>query len=298
MADAAKTKSIDELLEDARRLRAQVGQTANDAKKTDIKGTPAGDALKKIQVVNDAAKEAHGATALVKETGRSVWNFIKRSWPVRAYGWAFRKICYKKDKETGEKKLRPRRAKAMILSSIFLASAAIPGMIGTPARHVIGAVAEPVFDGTRMVTMMHKNEIMYLNDEHVVDHAHNVWVVKGTTKPGGDVNDAVLLNVKPSLMNDLWSWKNKGNPFFIPDQVVSPVAPGNQTKYMVTYYGHRWRLFTWLQAYPELLDVKALPADFNANAKPGTPPAPHDQQTTPAPVQQTAPAPAPKTPGQ
>ena len=297
MADAnAKTKSIDQLLEDARKLRAQVGQTANDAKKTDIQGSVAGDALKKIQIVNDAAKEAHGARALVKETGRSVWNFFKNSWPVRAYSWMFKKICYKTDKETGEKKLRPNRAKAMILTTAFLASGAIPGMIGTPARTVMGSVAEPIIDGARMATMMHKDEIMYLNDEHVVDHAHNVWVVKGTTKPGGDVNDAVLLNVKPSLMNDLWSWKNKGNPFFIPDQVVSPVAPGNQTKYMVTYYGHRWRLFTWLQAYPELLDVKALPADFNANAKPGTTP-PAAQQTTPAPAQQQT-APAPRAPGQ
>ncbi len=299
MADGSsgKPKSIDELLEDARKIRAQVGQTTQDAKKLNIKGTVAGDALKKVEVLNDAAQEAHGVKALVTETGRSVGHFIVHSWPVRAYAWLFKKLCYKKDKATGEKKVSPRRAKAMILSTAFLASAAIPGMIGMPARHTIGAVAEPVFDGARMATMMHKNEIMYLNDEHVVDHAHNVWVVKGTTKPGGDVNDAVLLNVKPSLMNDLWSWKNKGNPFFIPDQVVSPVAPGNQTRYMVTYYGHRWRLFTWMQAYPELLDVKALPADFNANATKAPAAnanAPQAQHTTPAPVQ----ASAPKAPGQ
>jgi hypothetical protein len=296
MADSnAKPKSIDELLADARRLKAQVGQTANDTKKTDIKGTVLGDTLKKVEVLNDAAQEAHGAKALIKETGKSVWHFLGRTWPVRAYGWLFKKICYKKDKETGERKLRPRRAKAMILTTAFLASAALPGMVGTPARHVIGAVSEPIYDGARMATMMHKNEIMYLNDEHVVDHAHNTWVVKGTTQPGGDVNDAVLLNVKPSLANDLWSWKNKGTPFFIPDQVVAPVAPGNQTKYMVTYYGHRWRLFTWLQAYPELLDVKALPADFNANAAKGATP-PQAQTTTPAPAQQQAPAPKAPSP--
>lgn len=299
MADGGKTKSIDELLADARKLKNQVGQTAQDAKKTDIKGTVAGDALKKVQVLNDTAEEVHGGVALVKETGKSVWHFLARTWPVRAYKWLFKKICYKKDKETGELKLRPTRAKAMVLTTAFLASAAIPGMIGAPARMTIGAVAEPIFDGSRMVTMMHKQEVMYLNDQHVVDHKNNVWVVKGTTKPDGDVNDAVLFNVKPSLMNDVWSWKNKGNPFFIPDQVVAPVAPGANNKYLVTYYGHRWRLFTWLQAYPELLDVKALPKDYNeaaAKKDEAKPPVVQQQAPAPTPVQQQN-TPAPKTPG-
>lgn len=294
MADGSsgKTKSIDELLADARKLKAQVGQTAQDAKKTDIKGTPLGDSLKKVEILNGAAKEAHGGWALVKETGKTVGGFFRRTWPVRAWFWAFNKICFKKDKQTGEKHLRPRRAFAMVASTIALSTAIIPGTMGVPARHVIGSVVEPVVDGARMATMMHKNEIMYLNDEHVVDHAHNIWVVKGTTQPGGDVKDAVLLNVKPSLMNDLWSWKNKGTPFFIPDQVVAPVAPGNTTKYMVTYYGSRWRLFTWLQAYPQLLDVKAVPADFNANAAKKD--ASKAEQTAPAPVVQNQ-APAPRT---
>ena len=50
MADGSsgKTKSIDELLADARKIQKQVGQTAQDAKKTDIKGTPIGDTLKKV----------------------------------------------------------------------------------------------------------------------------------------------------------------------------------------------------------------------------------------------------------
>lgn len=296
MADGGKVKSIDELLADARKLKTQVGHTVKDAQKTDIKGTVAGDALKKVQVLNDTAEEVKGGMTLFKETGKSIWHFLSRTWPVRAYGWLFKKLCYKTDKETGEKKLRPTRAKAMVLTTAFLASAAIPGMIGMPARATIGAVTEPIMDGARMATMMHKDEVMYLNDQHVVDHKNNVWVVKGTISPDGDVNDAVLFNVKPSLMNDLWSWKNKGNPFFIPDQVVAPVAPGANNKYLVTYYGHRWRLFTWLQAYPELLDVKAIPADFNGAAKKdeAKPPV---QQEAPAPTVRQQTPPAPRTPG-
>ncbi|MEZ0226180.1 MAG: hypothetical protein ACAH83_16615 [Alphaproteobacteria bacterium] len=296
MADGGKVKSIDELLADARKLKNQVGATAQEVGKTDIKGSVAGDALKKVKVLNDTAEEVQGGMSLVKETGKSIWHFLGRTWPVRGYKWLFKKICYKKDKETGELTLRPNRAKAMVLTTAFLASAAIPGMIGVPARATIGAIAEPIFDGSRMVTMMHKEEIMYLNDQHVVDHKNNVWVVKGTTKADGDVNDAVLFNVKPSLMNDLWSWKNKGNPFFIPDQVVAPVAPGANNKYIVTYYGHRWRLFTWLQAYPELLDVKAIPADFNGAAKKEEA-KPPTQQEAPAPTVQHQNTPAPKAPG-
>jgi hypothetical protein len=286
MADGS-TKSIDELLEQARRLKAQTEQGTDAAGKGKVKSTPIGDALNDVKAFNATAKEVRGGMALVKETSKSVFGFLRRTWPVRAWMWAFKKFCYKKDKETGERKLRPTRAKAMVLTTAFLASAMIPGMIGAPARATIGAVGEPISDGVKMTLFMHKDEIVYLNDQHIHDAKENVWVVKGTTKPNGDVNDAILFKVKPSLMNDLWQWKNKGDPFFLPDRVVSPVAPsGNGTAYRVTYYGARWRIATWLQAYPYLLDVQALPQ--------GTTPENFNKAATPqieqkAPVQQVAP---------
>jgi hypothetical protein len=295
MADGSK--SIDELLEQARRLKAQTQQGQEDAKRSEIKTSAVTDTLKDIKAFNQTAKEVNGGYQLVKHTGLSVWNFLKNNWVSRAYMKVFNKFCYKKDKETGERKLRPTRAKAMILTTAFMASALVPGMIGTPARTTIGAVTEPVMDGVRMTAMMHKNEVMYLNDQHIYDAKENVWVVKGTTDPNGSVENTVLFKVKPSLAHDLWQWKNKGDPFFKPDRVVGPIAPGANNKCIVTYYGSRWRVANWLEAYPYLLDVKceSTPAaNFNQAAKPGQEvEKPAVQQQAPVPKQQTAPIPAP-----
>lgn len=284
MADGSDSKKIDELLRKARNLQARTNTDTSDdppsVLKKDNTGSVIGDALKdvkdgieSVKAVKATQKEVTGGMELVKQTGMGVWNFIKNSWPAKAYMWLFNKVAYKKDKETGEKKFRPKRAKAMILSTIFAGSALIPGMIGAPARTIMGAVTEPVMDGVRMASMYHHDEIMYLNDQHIANADENLWVVKGTLNPNGGVDDAVLFYVKPSLAHDIWSWANTGNPMFIPDQVVAPVAPGANNMYRVTYYGVRWRLATWLQAYPQLLDVQALTpqeaAEFNARAQRG-----------------------------
>lgn len=306
MADGSDTKKIDELLRKAKLLQTRTGTGGEDEAepgilRKDNSGSVIGDTLKgvkegieSVKAVQATQKEVSGGYELVKQTGMSVWKFLKNSWPVRGYMWLYNKVAYKKDKKTGERTFRPKRAKAMILSTAFAASALVPGVVGMPARTVINAVTEPVMDGARMATMMHRDEIMYLNDQHIANADENLWVVKGTTNPGGSVDDAVLFYVKPSLAHDIWSWVNKGNPMFIPDQVVAPVAPGANNMYRVTYYGVRWRLATWLQAYPQLLDVQAISpaeaAQFNRAAAPQNRQEQQQQQQVTAPV--TAPNPA------
>jgi hypothetical protein len=302
-------KTADELLEQARRMRQATSQGGDIAKKTEIKGSVITDTLKEIKAVNETAKEVRGGWHVIKHAGLVAWEkvlspvyeFVKpvTSRIAKCYMWAFNKVCYKKDKETGEKHLSRNRAGAFILATAFVASAAVPGMVGAPARTAIGAVTEPIGDGVRMALFMHKNETIYLNDQHVVNEAENIWVVKGTTTPNGGVEETVLFKVKPSLAHDLWQWKTKGDPFFMPDRVVGPVAPGANNKCTVTYYGARWRIANWLQNYPYLLDVKcesstpmgqAPVANFNQAAQPGA------QAQTPAPgaaVHTPAPAPAP-----
>jgi len=303
-------KSADELLEQARRMRSASQKSGAAATKTDIKGSVITDTLKEIKAVNETAKEVRGGWHVIKHAGLVLWekvlspvyDFVKpvTSRVAKCYMWAFNKVCYKKDKATGEKVLSRNRAGAFILATAFVASAAVPGMIGAPARTAIGAVTEPVSDGIRMTLFMHKNETMYLNDQHVVNEAENIWVVKGTTVPNGGVEETVLFKVKPSLAHDIWQWNAKGDPFFMPDRVVGPVAPGSNNKCTVTYYGARWRIANWLQAYPYLLDVKCesmptapqAPANqFNQAVQPGQ----TQQAPAPAPaavLQPAAPAPA------
>ncbi|MEZ0261514.1 MAG: hypothetical protein ACAH80_10925 [Alphaproteobacteria bacterium] len=306
MANTNTVKSADDLLEQARRMRSASQQSGANAKKTEIKGSVITDTLKEIKAVNETAKEVRGGWHVLKHAALVAWekvlspvyDFIKpvTSRVAKCYMWAFNKVCYKKDKKTGEKHLSRNRAGAFILATAFIASAAVPGMIGTPARTAIGAVTEPVSDGIRMALFMHKSETMYLNDQHVVNEAENIWVVKGTTTPNGGVEETVLFKVKPSLAHDIWQWRTKGDPFFMPDRVVGPVAPGANNKCTVTYYGARWRIANWLQAYPYLLDVKCesstpapqAPANqFNQAVQGQT------QAPTPAPAAVHAPAPAP-----
>ncbi|MDE1151196.1 MAG: hypothetical protein PW788_01565 [Micavibrio sp.] len=300
MTEASK---IDELLEKARRMKAQSGATpANDAGfKGGIKTTVIGDTLNDIKAVRQTADEVKGGMTFFKQLGLTAFEKTRNSWVGKAYAWAFKKVCMKKDKATGEKHLSKKRAGAFILSTVFLASAAIPGAIGTPARDTIGAVVEPMYDGARMTTMMHK-DVYYLNDQHMASHEDNTWVVKGTREKGAGVDEATLFTVKPSLAHDIWNWTHKGHPFFIPDQVVAPVAPSNNQAYIVTSYGVRWRMAKWLQAYPVMLDAQpvteAQAAAFNkavANGEKPVIPAPVSEHAQPA-AQPSAPAPAPQAP--
>jgi len=300
----AEPSKVDELLEKARRLKEQTGTPANDKGfKGQIKGSVIGDTLNNVKAINATAEEVKGGATFFKELGLTIYNFLKKSWPGRAYAWAFKKICYKKDKQTGEKHLSKKRAGAMILTTAFMATAVIPGMIGSPARTVIDTVTEPIYDGAMMATTMQK-EVVYLNNKHLVSHSDNEWVASGTVDKFGGSNESLLYLVKPSLANDIWHWKNKGNPFFIPDQITSPISPGNSQAYVVTSYGwQRWRVAKWLQAYPILLDAQPVTdqqaAAFNAAVKAGQNPftikvqseaaAPTTQTQAPTPA---APAPA------
>jgi hypothetical protein len=302
MADGSNSE-IDKLLEKARNLAAKPAPGSDPAKgeiKGGIKKSVVGDTLNNIKAFNQTVDTVRGGGSLVKQGFKTAWSYVKRLWPVRAYAWAYKKCSYKKDKKTGEMKARPFGRTASRITTAFLLSAALPSImgvpLGAPARTVIGGAAETVSDAARMTFFMEKHQKMFLNDEHISDPVHNTWIVKGMTKQGGDWDkDGITLRAKHSLMNDIWNFAHKGDPFFMPDRVVAPVAPGNQTEYDVTYYGARWRLAYWLQNYPDVLDIKVIPngsagAAFNPAANQSQPAAPAASQAAPA-------APAAQAPG-
>ncbi|HMO17245.1 MAG TPA: hypothetical protein PKA63_04455 [Oligoflexia bacterium] len=76
-------------------------------------------------------------------------------------------------------------------------------------------------------------------------------------------SDAVYFRVKPRLSHDIWKLINYGNPIYVPDHVVAPIAPGiNECS--VTYYGYRmtssWssRLMRSMEFYPVLLETTCI----------------------------------------
>lgn len=288
MADGSDTSKIDELLRKAKVLGERSGGTATPGSVIGDTAKSVKEAVESAKVVKATTDEAKGLFELVKQSALAAWTFVNKLWPVRAYKWLEEKITTKKDKETGERKVvRPKTRLGMRLTSIFMLSAMIPGMVGMPARNTV----EMAVDTGRMATTM-QTEVVRLNDvKNTSDH--NMWAVTGSRVRNG-VEEPTIFHIKTSIANDIWSLAHHGKTFY-PDDVTAPIAPGADALYEVTYYGNRWRINDWVQAFPEMLSVRRLSADeaaaFNAAAA-------RQQAQTPA---VTAPAsvqtPAPPAPG-
>lgn len=295
MADGSNTSDkIDDLLRRAKVLSGRAGGDATTGAQKPV-GSVIGNTLNSVKEAAESAKvvkatteEAKGLIELVKQSAIAAWNFVNRLWPVRAYKWLEEKLTTSKDKETGERKVtRPKMRLGMRLTTIFMMSAMIPGMIGMPARNT----AELAIDSGRMATTM-QTEVVRLNDvKNGADH--NEWAVTGARFRNG-AEEPTIFQVKTSIANDLWNIAHHGRTFY-PDDVTASIAPGADALYEVTYYGNRWRVNDWVQAFPEMLSVRRLSAQetaaFNeAAARPVV------QQQAPAPAVnsggQTAPAPA------
>jgi hypothetical protein len=73
--------------------------------------------------------------------------------------------------------------------------------------------------------------------------------------------DAAYFRVQPRLAHDVWKLVAYGNPVYVPDHIVAPIAPGLNECH-VTYYGYRmtssWiaRILRSLQFYPTMLEAK------------------------------------------
>lgn len=287
MAD--DTSKIDELLRKARVVAGRSGGTLEASPTGSVIGDTvknAKETVENLKAVKVTTEEAKGLIELVKQSAIVAWDFLNKLWPVRAYKWLEEKLTTKKDKETGERVVtRPKTRLGMRLTTIFMMTAMVPGIVGMPARNTV----ELGVDTARMTTSM-QTEVVRLNDvKNTGDQ--NVWSVTGMRFRDGQ-EESTIFKVKTSIANDIWNMFRHGTPFY-PDDVTAPVAPGANDLYEVTYYGNRWRVNDWIQAFPELLSVRKLDASeaaaFNAAAARGEH-APAPTVNAPAPV---APVPAP-----
>jgi len=122
---------------------------------------------------------------------------------------------------------------------------------------------EPLIDGV-LITFTKKVETFYLNNSQEVDPEANVHSVRGCKHAGQcSEKDAVYFKVLPRLSHDVWKLVTYGNPIYVPDHVVAPIAPG-VNKCEVTYYGYRmtssWiaRLMRSFQLYPTMLEATCV----------------------------------------
>ncbi len=170
--------------------------------------------------------------------------------------------AYKKDKDTGEKKISWKRATALGCAGAFAIVGATPTHYGSAVRYF---TVEPVSDAVGMVLMPKKDEKLYLNHSEEISPENNIYTVRGCrVAVGCGENDAVYFRVMPRLSHNIWSFfNNGGKPVFIPDHVIAPIAPGvNDCK--VTSYGIRLRAAKWAQVYPHMLSATCTSVAFES----------------------------------
>jgi hypothetical protein len=120
---------------------------------------------------------------------------------------------------------------------------------------------EPVVDGV-LIGLSKRTETFYLTQSDEIDPENNIHSVRGCRKRGECAEvDAAYFRVQPRLSHDIWKLLMYGNPVYVPDHIVAPIAPGLNECH-VTYYGYRmtssWiaRVLRSLQFYPTMLEAK------------------------------------------
>jgi hypothetical protein len=157
---------------------------------------------------------------------------------------------------SSKKSKRAGTAIAAGLAAAFLASAAVPGAIGTPARGLLDIATE----GPAMIYTTQKDDIFYIDRAKMhYDAAAKAWTIDATIIPDdGTHPGAMRFIVEESVMHNAWSRKEK-HTSFDPPKIVSAIAQG-EGRYAVTYHSLP---FAFLKAAKppeaELLDVKPSP---------------------------------------
>lgn len=179
------------------------------------------------------------------------------SWFAAKYGKFWNRFAFSVDKQSGNRILS-RKKSGLLIGLTFLAIMALtPTGIGDTIRFV---TIEPLSDGILMAATL-KTETFYLYSSEEVHPEQNIHSVRGCRTEGEcSEKDASYFRVKPRLAHDLWKLIQYGNPIYVPDHVVAPIAPG-VNKCIVTYYGYRitasWisRILRSLQVYPTMLEA-------------------------------------------
>jgi hypothetical protein len=177
-------------------------------------------------------------------------------WITGKYSAFWSRFAYK---GLGEERMVSRsRAGFLVGATLVTLLAFTPTKLGEVIRFF---TVEPVVDGAMMLSSKTTGEF-YLNHTQEIDPDHNVHSVRGCNSLGQcREEDSVYFRVRPRLAHDIWKTLNYGDPFYIPDHVVAPIAPG-VNKCQVTYYGYRlttsWisRLMRSMQVYPIMLEAE------------------------------------------
>lgn len=159
---------------------------------------------------------------------------------------------------TLERSVSRTRSTVMIIATILCLSICTDTRLGGMVRFFS---TEPLCDSVLIATSL-RTEVFYLSQSEEVDPEYNVHAVRGCRVRGECSElEAVYFRVRPRLAHDVWKLFAYGNPVYVPDHVVAPIAPGINECH-VTYYGYRmtasWiaRILRSLQVYPTLLEVK------------------------------------------
>lgn len=190
-------------------------------------------------------------------------------WLIRSYGCFWNRFAYRTNKSNGERTLSRTRAGICVALTIAFLSAFTPTYPGSVVRFV---TLEPIVDGLLMLISKHTEEF-YLNHSEEIDPIENIHSVRGCRHRGECTEvDAVYFRILPRLSHDIWKLFAHGNPLFVPDHVVAPIAPG-VNRCEVTYYGYRVtssgvsRLLRSLEFYPTLLEANCTYLGMQLNGK-------------------------------
>jgi len=176
------------------------------------------------------------------------------------YAWIWRRYACVTKAETGERSVSRGRAALLISLTIAAVSAFTSTWLGEAVRFV---TIEPILDASLMAAST-RTETFYLSSSEEIDPDNNVHSVRGCTTSGQCAEgDAAYFRVRPRLMHDIWKLFRYGNPIYVPDHIVAPIAPG-LNRCEVTYYGYRmtssWtsRLLRSCELYPTMLEASCV----------------------------------------
>lgn len=189
-----------------------------------------------------------------------IWNFFRPPalWIWRHYLSFWRRWACSTIPGTNERVLSRTRSSAVLVATFLLLSIFTNTRIGSAVRFV---TVEPIADAI-LIGLSKRVEVFYLTQSDEIDPDNNIHSVRGCRKRGECAEvDAAYFRVQPRLAHDVWKLLTYGNPVYVPDHIVAPIAPGLNECH-VTYYGYRmtssWiaRILRSLQFYPTMLEAK------------------------------------------
>jgi hypothetical protein len=188
-----------------------------------------------------------------------VWRLLRSPvlWVVRHYLRLWNRWAYTADRDTKARKLSRARSSVVIVVSVLALSTFTTTWLGNTVRFF---TIEPLVDGV-LIGLSKRTEVFYLTQSDEIDPENNIHSVRGCRKRTECAEvDAAYFRVQPRLAHDIWKLWVYGNPVYVPDHIVAPIAPGLNECH-VTYYGYRmtssWiaRLLRSLQLYPTMLEA-------------------------------------------